>query len=251
MDQQGSFEIAGCGGGRTGQCVRQMSEQTPIYWTSGHAEPYTLLGDLSWRNYTVSSDVLLEKSGYAQLIGRGNTYNHQGPQNLNGYYFRVTDAGAWSIRSNNTSGNWRTLASGNTAALGTGRWHNLSLTLNGSTLTAAIDGTTVGTVSDSTWVAGQIGYGTGQGVTAQFDNLTVTPVGTPPAPDRRDPRRGLQPVPGRQRRQPGRRRGRADLGLQRRRQPAVDAQLEQPAAPCTATSASTCPAPRPVPGRGS
>ncbi|MET8084161.1 ricin-type beta-trefoil lectin domain protein [Micromonospora sp. NPDC005194] len=177
MDQQGSFEIAGCGGGRAGQCVRQMSEQTPIFWTSGQAEPYTLLGDLSWRNYTVSSDVMLEKSGYAQLIGRANTYNHQGPQNLNGYYFRVTDGGAWSIRSNNTSGNWRTLASGNTSALGTGRWHTLSLTLNGSTLTAAIDGTTVGTVSDSTWVAGQIGYGTGQGVTAQFDNLSITPVG--------------------------------------------------------------------------
>ncbi|MEU1601914.1 ricin-type beta-trefoil lectin domain protein [Micromonospora matsumotoense] len=182
MDQQGSFEIAGCAAGRTGQCVRQMSEQAPIYWTSGQAEPYTLLGDLTWRNYTVSSDVLLEKSGYAQLIGRGNTYNHQGPQNMNGYYFRVTDGGAWSIRSNNTSGNWRTLASGNTSALGTGRWHTLALTLNGSTLTAAIDGTTVGTANDSTWVAGQIGYGTGQGVTAQFDNLSVTAVGSPGTP---------------------------------------------------------------------
>ncbi len=179
MDQQGSFEVATCGGGHSGRCVRQMSDQAPIYWTSGHAEPFTLLGDLTWRNYTVSSDVMLEKSGYAQLIGRGNTYNHQGPQNLNGYYFRVTDTGAWSIRSNNTSGNWRTLAGGTVAALGVGRWHTLSLTLNGATLTASVDGATVGTVSDSTWVAGQIGYGTGQGVTAQFDNLTVTPVGTP------------------------------------------------------------------------
>ena len=136
-----------------------------------------LLGDLTWRNYTVSSDVMLEKSGYAQLIGRGNTYNHQGPQNLNGYYFRVTDTGAWSIQSNNTSGNRRTLASGTVPALGIGRWHTLSLTVNGSTLTAAIDGTTVGRATDATWVAGQIGYGTGQGVTAQFDNLSITPVG--------------------------------------------------------------------------
>ncbi|MFB9235595.1 ricin-type beta-trefoil lectin domain protein [Plantactinospora siamensis] len=190
MDQQGSFEVVGCGGGHTGNCVRQMSEQAPIYWTSGHADPYTLLGDLSWRNYTVSSDVMLEKAGYAQLIGRGNTYNHQGPQNENAYYLRVTDGGAWSILSNNTSGNWRTLASGNVAALGTGRWHNLSLTLNNSTLTAAIDGSTVGSASDSTWVAGQIGYGTGQGVTAQFDNLTVTPVGTGGDPGPTGPIRG-------------------------------------------------------------
>ena len=61
-----------CGGGRTGQCVRQMSEQAPIYWTAQLAEPYALLGDLGWSNYTVSSDVLLEKSGYAELIGRAS-----------------------------------------------------------------------------------------------------------------------------------------------------------------------------------
>jgi Glycosyl hydrolase family 59/Ricin-type beta-trefoil lectin domain/Concanavalin A-like lectin/glucanases superfamily len=176
-DHQGSFEIAPCTGGHSGQCVRQMSEQAPIYWTSGQAEPFTLLGDLGWRNYTVSSDVLLEKSGYAQLIGRAGNYNHQGPQNLNAYYLRVSDSGAWSIRSNNTSGNQRTLASGTTSALGTGRWHKVALTMNGSSLTAAIDGTTVGSVSDSTWVAGQVGYATGQGVTAQFDNLSITSAG--------------------------------------------------------------------------
>jgi hypothetical protein len=182
MDHQGSFEVAGCGGGRSGQCVRQMSDQTPIFWTNGHAEPFSLLGDLSWRNYTVSSDVLLEKSGYAQLIGRATNYNHDGPNNLNAYYLRVADNGSWSIRSNSTGGNQRTLTSGTTAALGTGRWHKLSLTLDGSTLTAAIDGATVGSVSDSTWVAGQVGYATGQGVTAQFDNLSVTPLGGTPGP---------------------------------------------------------------------
>jgi glycosyl hydrolase family 59/ricin-type beta-trefoil lectin protein/glycosyl hydrolase family 59 (putative galactocerebrosidase) len=176
-DHQGSFEVVTCGGGRTGQCVRQMSEQTPIFWTSGHAEPFTLLGDVTWRNYTVSSDVMLEKSGYAQLIGRAGNYNHENPQSLNAYYLRVSDNGAWSVRSNDTSGNQRTLASGTTAALGTGRWHKLALTLNGSTLTAAVDGATVGSVTDTTWVAGQIGYATGQGVTAQFDNLTITPLG--------------------------------------------------------------------------
>ncbi|GAA2863687.1 galactosylceramidase [Actinoplanes cyaneus] len=180
-DHQGSFEVAPCGGGRTGQCVRQMSEQAPIFWTSGHAEPFTLLGDVNWRNYTVSSDVLLEKSGYAQLVGRAGNYNHDNPHNLNAYYLRVSDNGSWSIRSNSTSGNQRTLASGTTTALGTGRWHKLALTLNGSTLTATLDGTTLGSVSDSTWVAGQIGYATGQGVTAQFDNLTITPLGGGPS----------------------------------------------------------------------
>src|SRR4051812_31874515 len=58
-----------------------------------------------------------------------------------------SSAGAWSIQSNDTSGNRRTLASGTVAALGTGRWHTLSLTVNGNTLTATIDGTTVGRVT--------------------------------------------------------------------------------------------------------
>ena len=75
MDMQGAFEVVACGGGRTGQCVRQMSEQAPIYWTAQLAEPYALLGDLSWSNYTVSSDVMLEKTGYAQLIGRAGNYH--------------------------------------------------------------------------------------------------------------------------------------------------------------------------------
>ena len=41
----------------------------------------------------------------------------------------------------------RTLASGTTAALGTGRWHTLALTFSGTRITAAIDGATVGTRS--------------------------------------------------------------------------------------------------------
>ena len=175
MDQQGSFEVVACGAGRSGRCVRQMSEQAPIQWTSQLAEPYTLLGDLSWTNYTVSSDVMLERSGYAQLIGRASTYPFQSPANLNAYYLRVTATGSWSILSNNSSGTVRTLASGTVAALGTGRWHTVALTFNGATITAAINGTTVGSANDFTSGAGQVGYGTGQGITAQFDNLTVTP----------------------------------------------------------------------------
>jgi glycosyl hydrolase family 59/ricin-type beta-trefoil lectin protein/glycosyl hydrolase family 59 (putative galactocerebrosidase) len=175
MDIQGAFEVVGCGGGRSGQCVRQMSEQAPIRWTTQLADPYALLGDLSWGNYTVSSDVMLEKSGYVQLIGRASAYPHEYPGSQNGYFLRVTDSGSWSILSNNTSNAVRTLASGSTTALGTGRWHSIALTFNGSTITAVIDGRSVGSTSDSTWGAGQVGYGTGQGVTAQFDNLSITP----------------------------------------------------------------------------
>ncbi|MEV4313680.1 ricin-type beta-trefoil lectin domain protein [Actinocrispum sp. NPDC049592] len=174
MDMQGAFEVVGCGGGRTGQCVRQMSQQAAIWW-NGLSDPYALLGDLGWRNYTVSTDVLLEQSGTADLIGRATTQGCcGGPAGLNAYRLRVADSGAWSVlRQNGTTTS--TVASGRVAALGTGRWHSLTLTFSGSTITAGIDGATVGTASDGTWGNGQVGYGTSQGETAQFDNLSITP----------------------------------------------------------------------------
>ncbi|MBS2966283.1 putative Ig domain-containing protein, partial [Actinocrinis puniceicyclus] len=172
MDWQGAFEVAGCGGGRSGQCVRQMSAQAPITWDT-LSDPHALLGDTGWSNYTVSSDVMLEKSGYAELIGRAGSQTYGGAGGLNAYHFRVSDSGAWSILSSNTSNNYSTLTGGNTAALGTGRWHTLALTFSGSTITAKLDGATLGTANNSTWSTGQVGYATSQGETAQFDNLYV------------------------------------------------------------------------------
>src|SRR5204862_6567417 len=48
-------------------------------------------------------------------------------------------------------------------------------------ITVSVDGSTVGTASDSARRSGQVGYATGQGVTVQFDNLSVYS-GTPPSP---------------------------------------------------------------------
>lgn len=174
MDWQGAFEEVGCGGGRSGKCVRQMSAQKPITWDT-LTDPHALLGDVGWSNYTVSSDVMLEQPGYAELIGRAGGHDYDRTGGLNAYRLRVSDTGAWSILNTNTNGTVSTLARGTTAALGTNRWHALALTFSGSTITALVDGATVGSVDDRTWAGGQIGYATSQGETAQFDNLSVTP----------------------------------------------------------------------------
>ncbi|MEW2514281.1 ricin-type beta-trefoil lectin domain protein [Streptomyces sp. NPDC046870] len=174
MDWQGAFEVAGCGGGRSGKCVRQMSPQKPITWDV-LSDPHALLGDVGWSNYTVSSDVLLEQSGYAELIGRANAQDYSSTGQLNAYHLRVSDTGAWSIQRSNTNGNVTALAQGTTAALGTNRWHTLGLTFSGSSITAVIDGTKVGSVNDNTYAGGQVGYATSQTETAQFDNLSLTP----------------------------------------------------------------------------
>jgi hypothetical protein len=52
------------------------------------------------------------------------------------------------------------------------------LSLNGSTISGSIDGTTVGTVTDSTYSTGKFGlFTTGYKAGDQFDNLAVTSLG--------------------------------------------------------------------------
>ncbi|MER7272561.1 ricin-type beta-trefoil lectin domain protein [Micromonospora carbonacea] len=174
QDNQGAFETAACGGGRAGMCLRQSSPMAPITWKT-LADPSTYGGNLNWNNYTVSADVLLEKAGYVQLEGRVGSQNLDPVSAQNAYFLRVTDAGAWSILRNNTSNQLTTLRSGAVAALGTNRWHSLALGFSGSTITATVDGVTVGTATDSSFGAGLVGFGTSQGQTAQFDNLSVVP----------------------------------------------------------------------------
>jgi len=181
MDQQGAFETVTCGAGRAGTCVRQMSPQAPITWDT-LSDPYALLGDTTWGNYAVSTDVMLEKAGYAELIGRATWQHAFGPAGLDAYYLRVSDTGAWSILRNDTNNTMTTIASGTVATLGTNRWHSLGLSFSGTTIVATIDGATVRTVTDSAWSTGQVGVGTSQGETAQFDNLSITPVSGPPPP---------------------------------------------------------------------
>ncbi|WP_426505211.1 RICIN domain-containing protein [Dactylosporangium sp. McL0621] len=177
-DMQGAFEIAQCGGTK---CVRQMSPRAPITWDD-LSDPYALLGDLGWSNYKVSTDVLLEQAGYVEVIGRAGTQHAFGPAGLNAYYLRLSNTGAWTLLRNDVNNAMTTLRSGTVAAPGTGTWHNVALTFSGTNLTAQIDGATVATLTDSVWSTGQVGIGTSQGETAQFDNLSVTAVAGPPPP---------------------------------------------------------------------
>jgi hypothetical protein len=181
--QQGAFEVEPCAGGRAGQCVQQQAAIQPIEW-DGNSSPYTVGGNLSWANYTVSADTLIAQAGAVHLMGRVGTQHSFGPAGINEYYLQVSNTGAWSIVRNNTSDTLTTLASGTVTALGTGTWHHLALTFNGTTITAAIDGTTVGSVTDSTYHSGMIGLGTSGYQSDQFDNLSVALVGsaTPTGP---------------------------------------------------------------------
>jgi len=174
---QGAFEVGACAGGRSGRCLQQQAAVQPIEW-DGNSNPYTIGGNLSWANYTVSADALISQAGSVQLIGRAGTQHAFGPAGINEYYLQLSNTGAWSIVRNNTSDTLTTLASGTVAAPGTGTWQHLALTFNGSSISAAINGATVGTVTDSTYASGMVGLGTSGYQTDQFDNLAVTLAGS-------------------------------------------------------------------------
>jgi Glycosyl hydrolase family 59/Ricin-type beta-trefoil lectin domain len=181
--QQGAFEAEPCAGGRSGRCVQQQAAVQPIEW-DGNSNPYTIGGNLSWANYSVSADALMEQAGAVQLLGRVGTQHSFGPAGIDEYYLQLSNTGAWAIIRNNTADTLTTLASGTVAAPGTGTWHTLKLTFSGSSISAAIDGTTVGSVTDSTYASGMVGLGTSGYQTDQFDNLSVQLVGsaTPTGP---------------------------------------------------------------------
>ncbi|MFJ2865593.1 ricin-type beta-trefoil lectin domain protein [Kitasatospora sp. NPDC087314] len=178
-DMNGAFAKVPCAAGQPGTCLQQMATSTPVRWDNEpYYAPYTIMGDGSWSNYTVSSKVLLQQQGSVELLGRVGQQGRN-DNGLNAYHLRVSDTGAWSIQRSDLSWNFTTLAQGTAAALGTGNWHTVALTMQGDTLTAAIDGATVGSISDSTFSSGLAGLGVVGYQSDQFAQFALTP-GTNP-----------------------------------------------------------------------
>ncbi|GAA1214835.1 ricin-type beta-trefoil lectin domain protein [Kitasatospora nipponensis] len=174
-DMNGAFQTVGCGGGRTGSCLRQMAPAAPIHWTDeANKAPYTIVGDSTWVDYTAAADTLFEQPGAAEVLGRVNQQGRN-DNGLNAYHLRLSDTGTWSILKSDLNWNFTTLASGTVPAPGLNSWHHLALTMQGPTLTAAIDGTTVGTVTDYSFTSGMAGLALTGYQTQQFDNLALTP----------------------------------------------------------------------------
>jgi len=170
-DIYGSFETAPCSGGRSGFCLRQTTLLAPIPWKKTGNLPFTIIGNLKWTDYRVSSDVLLEKPGAIALLARLTGLSYQDTPNA--YILRAADTGSWAILKSTSKNKESVLASGTTKPLGTNVWHRLGLTCRGSSLTAEIDGNVVGSASDAGFKAGMAGLGSYQYLPAQFSNFRV------------------------------------------------------------------------------
>jgi O-glycosyl hydrolase len=170
---QGAYEIRDCAAGRSGRCLQQVAPVRPINWQDD-SDAFGLVGDTSWSNYTVSTDVNMQQPGTVTLLGRANTQLR--PQYKQAaYQLRISNTGAWSIAKNTSAGVLSTLASGSRPGLGLNTWHTIKLGFSGNQITATLDGAVLGTANDSSFTAGQVGFGVVGYQTNQFDNLTVTP----------------------------------------------------------------------------
>jgi hypothetical protein len=186
-DMYGAFETAPCDGGRSGVCLSQLVPREPIAWKGSDGRPFTILGNLDWTDYTVSTDVLFEQPGSADLIGR--LTGMSGSDIPNSYVLRVADTGAWSLRRTSTAQDKRSarqgdlvLAAGTIDPLGVKQWHRLSLAFHGNEIVPQIDGKPVtiygkpiNAVTDAIYTKGMVGLGALNYSLVQFDNFQISP----------------------------------------------------------------------------
>ena len=168
-DQAGTFEVVARADGQ-GKSLAQVLPQKGIEWT-GEFNPYSLVGDNTWMDYDVSTDVQLNTNEWVYIWGRVSSVPAWSGSTPNGYWLAINNnPGTWELR--NGSG---VIVSGS-APFTTGVWHHLRLAMQGSWIQAWVDNTQVANVADTTCSSGMAGVGCGWQCFPQFDNFTVRPL---------------------------------------------------------------------------
>lgn len=172
-DQDGAFEVHPCQG-RAGRCLEQVIVTPPIPW-GPLPDPFTLAGDATWTDYSVSADVRFLSSAAATVMGRidsADVFQDGRAHWPSGYVLRVEPSGEWELLSAAYRKPAVTLASG-TAKLNPGQWHRLTLSFHGTRIAAQLDGARLAEVEDASHAKGMFALGAEWG-RLQFDRLNVT-----------------------------------------------------------------------------
>ncbi|MGH2486634.1 MAG: hypothetical protein ACRDHE_11535, partial [Ktedonobacterales bacterium] len=125
-------------------------------------------GSSAWTDYSVSASI---KPGAGSTSYGGLVSLDARRQDVNNFYtLLVKNGNAWYL-GKKVAGNFTTLASGFTS-YGTTTWYSWTLTVNGTTISASINGATLSTVTDRAFSSGNIGFKTH--AQSEFDNVLVT-----------------------------------------------------------------------------
>ena len=138
--------------------------------------PYAIIGENTWRDYTVSARVTLPASEGgspptgAMLIARFQGFRKSAINQFRGYELRVRGNGGWQVVANGRAA--VTLASGRVSAA---RSYTLSLATRGSIISARIDGVIVATVTNRMYRYGLAGLGSLGYYPVRYPGFTVRP----------------------------------------------------------------------------
>ena len=162
-DQTGSFEIVRKVDGTN--CLKQINPEQGYDWMRvyrrSNIKPNTLVGDVTWTNFTCSVDVFIE-GGNVELGGRV-----QGSY-LKGYRFMLEKNGNWTLVFDK-----QTLAQGSVENFDANIWHKLELTFMDKEIEAFVDGHSITKVSHDK-KSGYVMLGSSYDGNL-FDNLEVMP----------------------------------------------------------------------------
>jgi hypothetical protein len=159
---QGSFSYD-----PSGQWFTQDSDREPVLSHPPMAawnHPYALVGDDSWTDYTISTDVMFTATGQsAGVLGRCHwpdslrlPLKPHDPV-LSCYQLTASADGNWQLARITPAATVDVLASGTFAAPKAGTWTSVQLAMTGPVLTASVGGSQVAQVSDSSLTHGPAG----------------------------------------------------------------------------------------------
>ena len=180
-DFGGAFEVVRRAD-QKGNALRQVVLTDGIVWDK-NPYPETFIGDTQWKNYEISADVLVEKSGFASLFGRvGRIEQNENPPW--GFWLKVDTTGKWELATRQEKdvvkggkvkkgGEQIILASGE-VPFAADVWHSLKLKFQDDKIDVVIDGKAVGGAESKLNPAGMVGIGSGWHG-AQFDNVAIRP----------------------------------------------------------------------------
>jgi hypothetical protein len=127
-------------------------------------------GDLAWRDYSVSAASYVSNNDEVGVVARASEAGY--------YAFKLLPKGQKPamllLRYDALKGTYTTLAKTDTGGFAPRQWYTLRLQVQGSKLTAYLDGKEVLSAQDATLAAGRAGVAAYAEGGLEFDNLTVT-----------------------------------------------------------------------------
>ncbi|WP_432994025.1 family 16 glycoside hydrolase [Dactylosporangium sp. CA-233914] len=139
--------------------------------STGSENAREFAGDSGWSAYTVQAGVKplsLGTGGFVGLLARSTSATT---------FYRLALLPGNQVQLQAVNSGSVTVLGTSPRTVATGTWYTLALTVNGSSITGSVNGSTVASATDASISKGRIGLQTAYS-SANFDNVTVTTGGT-------------------------------------------------------------------------